>query len=204
MSTKIITKKIKRKLIIEEDEFDITRLRVLPQSVVDYCFSFLSTPETQEQKKLGCVDGMPLYQNGSLDTELMKKYQDACDKWYSLTEEQRTAWRNRPAVWWKKMVKTETERMWNEKYVPVLTERFKKMKAEKLQDLTAGLDIREYDLSVSLLEFRPHGNRNQSKKDWMEHKLRITPTKELNRTFCLNLIMLSKGLRPRQPLFKNM
>jgi hypothetical protein len=53
-------KKIKRKLIIEEEEFDIKRLKELPQSVVDYCFSFLSTPETSEQRRqtghLGTID----------------------------------------------------------------------------------------------------------------------------------------------------
>ncbi len=177
-------KKSKIKLIIEED-FDISKLKNLPELLVNYCFSFLSTPETPEQRlRFGCPDS-DLYTNGELNTEKMKEYQDACDRFFTQTEEKKAAWWNRPAVWWKKMVKTETERMWNEKYVPVITSRFKKMPNSKLKRLTEDLH---------LLNFGQ--DKSETKKSWIEYAVKYTPTKEWNRKFCLIVIMLSKGMKP--------
>jgi hypothetical protein len=181
-------KKIKRKLIIEEEEFDITRLKELPQSVVEYCFSFLSTPETSEQRRrFGCPDSSPLdfdlYKNGELNTELMKEYQDACDRFYSQTKEQQTAWWNRPAAWWTILVKHETFRVWETKYYPAVAARFQKMSNAHLSDVTEPLGGEKF-----------FNGYQCSKKKWiinLKNKVK-RPYAEQTRKKMLELIILSK------------
>jgi hypothetical protein len=180
-------KKIKRKLIIEEEEFDITRLKELPQSVVDYCFSFLSTPETLEQcLRLGCPDGMSgfeLYKDGVLNAELMKEYQDACNRFYTQPKEQQAAWWIRPAAWWVTLVKYETFRVWETKYYPAVAARFQKMSNAHLSDVTEPLGGEMF-----------YNGYQCSKKKWiinLKNKVR-RPYAEQTRKKMLELIILSK------------
>lgn len=178
-------KKIKRKLIIEED-FDITRMKELPQSIVDYCFSFLSTPETPEQRRrLGCPDGIlgsETYINGELNTEKMKEYQDACDRFFTQTAEQKAAWWKRPAAWWRDLQKEETWRVWENKHYPVVAARFQKMSNAHLKEVTEPLGGQMF-----------FGGYQCSKKKWIINlkKTIKAPTTEQSRKNILRLLILS-------------
>jgi len=174
MSTEqIITKKIKRKLIIEEEEFDITRLKELPQSVVNYCFSFLSTPETLPYRITGGNDG--LREHDEFYSNLAKK-----------TLEEQKAWRNRPAAWWEQLVKDETFRVWEIKYYPAVAARFQKMSNAHLKKVTEPLQFHAFNGIWS--------EGNKSKKHWIRNFKRIvrgTSSVEIRKKI-LKLIILSK------------
>ena len=181
-------KKIKRKLIIEED-FDITRLKELPQLVVDYCFSFLSTPETPEQRRrLGCPDGIlgsEIYKDGVMNTVAMKEYQDAYNRFFTQTKEQQAAWWNRPAVWWATLVKDETFRVWEIKHYPAVAARFQKMSNAHLKKVTEPLQLYAFNGIWS--------EGNKSKKHWIINFKRIvrSSSAEETRKKMLALIILS-------------
>ena len=194
-SEQIIIKKSKVKkskviLIIEED-FDITKLKELPEALVNYCFSFLSTPETPEWLS-----------RNSPSTQIKIEFDNVNWAWVTkyntnprMTKEKIKEWdTNRPSLWWDDLVIHEQQRMWNEKYIPVLTERFNKMPTAKLRNLTDG---------INGLRFQGKGQKNESKKSWMKNQLEMTPTSEISRKWCLWLIFLSQGLTPTNKyLFK--
>ena len=166
MSQQLITKnksnrKSKNIIFVIEGEFDITRMSELPDHIVHYCISFLAAEENEyyfERK------GPPVQDQEWLIE--MKKFSQ-----------------NRPSKWFYKLLRSETERLWNTKYVPELTKAFNKIPVARLQKLT--------EFSYCFGMFYKKGNR---KSDWIQSILNFKNFNLNYRTQCIETILLSKGL----------
>lgn len=172
MSQQLITnkksnRKSKKIIFVIEGEFDITKMSELPDHIVHYCISFLSTEET----------GYYFQRNYPLPNS-----RGHCE----LTEdEQRIVndWRhNRPSKWFEKLLRSETELLWNTKYVPMLTKAFTKMPKAQIHHLTR--------LNPRCIYY----DKLHSRASWIKRKIDFNNFKGDYRLECIETILLSKGL----------
>lgn len=159
MSQQLITKK--NIIFVIEGEFDITRMSELPDHIVHHCISFLAAEEELYYPERNAP---PV-----VDQEWLNKLKDFRQ--------------NRPSKWFDKLLRSETERLWNTKYVPELTKAFNKIPVARLQKLT--------EFSYCFGMFYKKGNR---KSDWIQSILNFENFNVNYRTQCIETILLSKGL----------
>lgn len=162
MSQQLITKsnrKSKNTIFVIEGEFDITRMSELPDHIVHHCISFLAAEEELYYPERNCPNVNICVQ-----------------KWLDFRQ-------NRPSKWFNNLIRSETERLWNTKYVPELTKAFNKIPVARLQKLT--------EFSHCFGMFYKKGNR---KSDWIQSILNFENFNLNYRTQCIETILLSKGL----------
>ena len=163
MSQQLITKtkpnkKSKKIIFVIEGEFDITKMSELPDHIVHYCISFLSTEEEVYYPDRNAPDV------------------NVCiRKWLDFRQ-------NRPSKWFDNLLRSETERLWNTKYVPMLTKAFNKIPVARLQKITRFDNENAFD------------KRFEPKKNWIKTILDFKKFSGDYRTECVEKILLSKGL----------
>lgn len=168
MSQQLITKtkpnkKSKNIIFVIEGEFDITRMCELPDHIVHYCISFLATEE-----------GEGYFERNTPPIILTYCATSGCP----LTEFRH----NRPSKWFDNLLRSETERLWNTKYVPMLTKAFTKMTKAQIHYLTR--------LKFGCIYY----DKLQSRASWIKKKLDFNNFKGDYRLECIETILLSKGL----------
>jgi hypothetical protein len=151
-------RKSKNIIFVIEGEFDITKMSELPDHIVHYCISFLATEE-----------GEGWFERNAPRVE---------DWWTELKEFRH----NRPSEWFNNLLRSETERLWNTKYVPMLTKAFNKIPVALLQKIT------RFDNEIAFVK----GCDN--KKNWISIILNFENFGGEYRTKCVERILLSKGL----------
>lgn len=169
MSQQLITKtkpnkKSKKNIIfVIEGEFDITRMSELPDHIVHYCISFLATEEGEGYFKRNTPPIILTY---------------CATRGCPLTEFRH----NRPSKWFDNLLRSETERLWNTKYVPMLTKAFNKMTRDQIQKITRFNNWWGFVKGCD------------TKSDWIKRKLDFGNYKDNYRKQCIETILLSKGL----------
>jgi len=156
----LLKKKKNRKVILViEGEFDITKMSELPDHIVHYCISFLSTEESPDYY----CRNFP--EKGYESHQVVLNFRD-----------------NRPSKWFDNLLRSETELLWNSKYVPELTKAFNKIPKEQIRQMTYLNEHLRYWPSI------------ETKRDWIKKKLDFSYYKDDYRIKCIETILLSKGL----------
>jgi len=167
--------------------FDITKMVELPETIANYCMTFLSTPEAPDYFERNACE---ILQDQSLKSgayyAMEQKWKKVYgDDWRNVLSFKKRLWDLRPSKYFQKLTKDISIRHWNAIYLPALETSFKKMKIERIKKLSKHAEYAVF-------------TKGMTKKHWLE-LLRECPMNNnpVCRKRCLEAIFISRGWSPR-------